>query len=261
MGFVEADNGLVTTPNAGEGNALRSDFLKLAEFAAPTGLQELEALAVSATGSPEAGDTLARRLGPAALTKACMKQRALGAPSNKIAHAQLHRALSRSILSAVATLWLIRGEVPAGSAHESVRLADRPKEARRPIAHFAAVRPGSISDCRALVGLTIDVLNTISLPKATIAPSLLASNNAIGLAAPFLVLRRHGAPEEPVRVGLMRFMEAIAPDLAPAIGWRHIDLSDAGEPNGVAMRPVRETCCLKYTCVSRRFCGTCPKRV
>ncbi|WP_148227589.1 hypothetical protein [Fulvimarina pelagi] len=243
------------------GDPSQDDFASLLAAARPSAREELDLLLERADEAADIGDGLGARLFRSALTKACMKQRALGAPSNKIAHAQIHRALSRSILWTLSSLWLLRGLVPVGTADETVRLMERARDIRRPVAGFAPVGPGTAADLRAAITDISQSLLQISVSKATVAPSLRRSNCAIGVAAPFFLLRRHGAANCDVRAKLTRFMERAAPELADAIAWQPSPNTAVDEAARTpAPRPVRQSCCLKYTCGSRSFCGTCPKR-
>ena len=237
----------------GSGEALRGEFRALLDRTSDSCREEFETLLVEARRTAEAGEPLDGLLTAPALTRACLRERARGVPSNKIARAQIHRNLSRSILSSLLAFWLLQGTVPAAPADQAVRMPRLRPDVRRAPAGFHGLRPGSATELLGAIDAVTNALEAISVPKATILPALRRSNCAVGIVAPYLVLRRHGCPARIVRPALTRFIEEIAPLFAGEILWR----DDTGFPE---TRPVRKTCCLKYTCGSRRFCGTCPKR-
>ncbi|WP_346221382.1 (2Fe-2S)-binding protein [Fulvimarina sp. MAC3] len=244
-----------------KGKALREEFLSLLDRAPVACRMELETELLDARLAVETGEPLASLLTVERLTRARLRERAGGAPSNKIAHAQVHRNLSRSILSTLATLWLLHELVPASHANRTVRIAKPEPDSRRAAAGFADVRSGSIADLGAAIADVTHALEAVSIPRARILPALRRSNCAIAIAAPYLVVLRHGGPAHDMRPALARFLGSVAPRFAGEIFWR--DPGAPGESPRADLpepRAIRVTCCLKYTCAARRFCGTCPKR-
>ncbi|MDY8110833.1 hypothetical protein U0C82_16970 [Fulvimarina sp. 2208YS6-2-32] len=208
------------------------------------------------------GHPLRDHLRPVRLTRTCLALRTNGAPSNKIARAQIHRMLSRSIVSLVATAWLVDERLPVGAADDAIRLCDPELATGMPTAGLRTVDRGTVEEFGTMIGAIARRLECVGDRRATVAPTIQASNIAIGMLSPWFGLRRHGAAPERVADGMKRFLEIAAPDFVSAIDW-----PTAG-PDGTAdivaerapARPVRATCCLKYACASKRFCGTCPLR-
>ena len=237
-------------------------FRDLLSISAPQASEEIVMRAAQTLDVASGAEPLAAWLTNIRLRRTILRERRLGAPSNKIAEAQVHRNLCRAILGSLSTLWLIEGQIPGGETLDCVELILEGDE-QRPAVRFSSVIHGDVEAFGAVVADVASRLVAIGQSPSGIAPALMESNGAIGLLAPYFILARHGIEARPLSSAIDAFLRKTAPHWRQAVRLPFLaaSLSGAVEMAQPGRAVIRATCCAKYACGQRGFCGTCPKRL
>ncbi|MCK5932300.1 MAG: hypothetical protein KAG89_09060 [Fulvimarina manganoxydans] len=238
-------------------------FRALLSRAAPKAENEIRARAAHTLILASDAEPLAAWLTKARLRRAILRERSTGAPSNKIAEAQLHRNLSRTILGSLSALWLLDGRIPSGETPDCVRFFAANGDEQGAEVALLATRLGNLEAFRVVVSDLASSFAAIGQSPSGIAPALMASNGAIALLAPYFILSRHGIEGRTLSPVIDEFLAAVAPQWRQAVRLPFLSSgkSSLGETREPGRLVLRATCCAKYACGHRGFCGTCPKRL